>query len=279
MVKKRTKIYPLLSTAAQLKSGIRKAKRKIKKNLSKPEFSILQGLNRSFARGDTSLKKNSVGGFGRQLTPRRGKVHNIIIKRHFKDRSTIDKNDPDLYVLGGIAGSGKSEVLAKKIPEKTIVINNDKFKERIAKRNPSPIKRLPLAHAPFLHDEASVLVQRSIEKARREKRDVTLDKTFKTFDKGKRIIQKFKDEGYDVHFLGTQKKPHETIPNTASRFIKEGRFVPPGVIAATGNQTSANVLKARKLTDSHEIYDTTVKGKPVLIFKSKKDLHHNFRDP
>lgn len=226
--------------------------------------------------GDTSLRRNSIG---RVLKPKRQKFHNQIITTHFKDRSSIDRKDPDLYILGGIAGSGKSEVLVKRIPEKTVVIDNDSFKTRLSKHTPSPIPRLPLAHASELHDEAKVLVDRSIEKARRESRDVTLDKTFRTFDKGRRTIQKFKEAGYDVHFLGTQKKPHQTIVNTASRFLKKGRFVPPELIQETGNQTSANVLRVRKLADSHIIFDTTIKGEPELVFKSKRDLTHNFRDP
>jgi hypothetical protein len=30
---------------------------------------------------------------------------------------------------------------------------------------------------------------------------------------------------------------------------------------------------------SHIIADTTTKGEPIFISKSKKDLTHNFRDP
>ena len=277
--KKPRKKYPLFSSPFQLRTSVRIANRKIRNNLSPMEFGQLNTIIKRANRGDTSLRRNSRG---RVLIPKRQRFHNRIITNHFRDRSTIDRKDPDLYVLGGIAGSGKTEVLINKIPEKTINIDNDTFKKRLSKHTPSPIPRLPLAHAPLLHDEAKLLVERSIDKARRESRDVTLDKTFRTFEKGQRTIQKFKDEGYDIHFLGTQKQPHQTIENTATRFVKkgkEGRYVPPEVIAQSGNQTSRNVLRARELVDSHQIHDTTVKGDPVLVFKSKRDLTHNFRDP
>jgi predicted ABC-type ATPase len=273
------KKYPLLSSPFQLQRSTKIGNLKIRKGLSPMEFGQLKKINSDFFMGKTSLKQHSIGNLGRQLTPRRQRFHNQIINRHFKDKSTIDRKDPDIYILGGIAGSGKTEVLVKRIPEQTTVIDNDSFKERLAKRSPSPIPRLPLAHSPFLHDEAAILVQRSIERARGERRNITLDKTFKTFEKGRRTIQNFKDAGYDVHFLGTQKKPHQTIENTSSRFLKKGRYVPPQVIRASGNQTSKNVLRVRKLADTHQIYDTTVKGDPKLIFKSKKNLDENFRDP
>jgi len=195
------------------------------------------------------------------------------------DRRTIDKKDPDLYITGGVASSGKSEVMVKIIPERTVSINNDSFKGRLARRTKSPLKRFHLAHSALLHNESDILVNRSINKSIRESRDVTLDVTLANLEKNKQIIERYKMAGYDLHLLGTQKQPHIAIENSTSRFIRKGRYVPPSVIAEKGNVINRNVMAARNITDSHIIADTTTKRKPIFISRSKKDLTHNFRDP
>ena len=63
------------------------------------------------------------------------------------------------------------------------------------------------------------------------------------------------------------------------RFLKHGRYVPPEVIAIKGNRINRNVLRTRKEVDSYIIVDTDVYKKPVVVYKSEKDLRHNFRDP
>lgn len=265
------KKYPLISSKKQIEEGIRQAREKLRNNLTKKELLQLKKIQDDFRKGKDTLHKYSKNG---KLFVTRVKFHKKIIKKHFKDKSTIDKKDPDLYILGGVAGSGKTEVLAKKyIPEKTIVIDNDKFKEDLAKKDKSPLKKYVLSHAAKLHNEASLLFDKAKKKAREEKRDTTLDMTFASYDKGKKIIKNFKKSGYDIHLLGTQKYVHQTIPNIVARFLKKGRYVPPEVPALKGNQINKNVLKARKLTNTHRIMDTSIKGKPIIVSVSKKPIN------
>lgn len=275
MVKKKAK-YPLRSSKSQFMKALRQANVKLKKFLTKTEIKKLKKIQDDFVKGKDSLAKFTKK---RKLILSRKQLHNRIIRKHFKSPKSIDKKDPDLYILGGIAGSGKTEVIGKRLPKKNITIDNDYFKSLLAKVSKSPLKRFKLAHAAFLHEESSMIFKRAMLKALKEKRDLTLDMTFANFAKGKKIMNMFKRAGYDVHLRATQKKPHQSVVNVVSRFIKKGRFVPPGIIVAKGNRINKNVLKARKLADSYVIIDTTIKGKPKIVYKSRKTSRTNFRNP
>ena len=261
--------YPLISSQKQIDDAIKIARKKLNDNLSNDEIKKLNQIQRDFQSGKDTVHKYSKKGERGQLIAQRLTFHNKILNNQFKDKSTIDTRDPDLYILGGVPGSGKTEVLGKKINEKTVMIDNDNYKLLLAKKDKSPIAKYVLAHAALLHEEASILFDKAKKRALNEKRDVTLDMTFASFDKGKDIISKFKKAGYDVHLLGTQKFVHQTIPNTVSRFLKKGRYVPPSVPAKKGNQINRNVLAARKLTNTHLIIDTSIKGKPHLVSSTK----------
>ena len=164
------KKYPLKSSNAQLKAAIKEANMILARKLTKRERQILRKIQMDFIRGKDSFRKHSKNGI---LTLMRRKFHDTIIRAKFKDKRSIDRKDPDLYILGGIAGSGKSEVLLKRIPKDTLVIDSDAFKGSLAKRTKSPIKRFPLAHAPLLQLESKILFARAMKKALRQKRDIT----------------------------------------------------------------------------------------------------------
>ena len=268
--------YPLRSTKRQLSNSINKSNNIIKKNLRKNELEELKKINRNFVKGKDSYsryKKND------EYVKDRQKVHKGVLSSLFKNKSSIDKKDPDLYILGGVASSGKSTVLGKLIPEKTVNIDSDEFKAKLSKYNKSPIKRFPLAHSSYLQREAGDLVTQSLNIARKQKRDVTLDATLGNRKKIKNQVKKFKRAGYDVHLLGTQKYPHNAVVDATNRFLEKGRFVPPFIIAGIGNKINKNVMDFRKYSDSNIIYDTDDWNKKKIISKSKKGLKYNFRNP
>lgn len=276
MAKRKRTRYPLRSSSNQLKAAIKAANTMLRKKLTKRERQILKRIQLDFIRKKDSFRMHSKKGI---LTLMRRRFHDAIIRAKFKDKRSIDRKDPDLYILGGVAGSGKSEALLKRIPKDTLVIDSDSFKASLAKRTKSPIRRFPLAHAPLLQAESKILFARAMKKAMRQRRDITLDMTFATFSKGVKIMKRFKRAGFDVHLFATQKRPHQSILHVVSRFIKKGRFVPPSIIAEKGNRINMNVLNARRLADSYIIADTTIKGKPKIIFRSRRALTYNFRNP
>jgi len=265
--------YPLKSSKKEIRLSLNNSFSTLKKNLTKREFLLLTKPQRF---QNNSIDKYSQNG---KFTSSRKETHNKIIQRNFKDKRTIDKKDPDFYILGGIAGSGKTTTLVRKIPERTVVIANDDFKQDLSKFDKSPIKRFPLAHSQFFHEEADILVRRSIRKAIKEKRDVTLDGTLRKFSKSQRLVRKFKEEGYDVHLLGTQMKPNQAVENITGRFLSQGRWLPPKIVAKHGNKINKNVWRAKKDTDTHIILDTTNEKQIKVVSKSKDNIRKNFRDP
>ena len=264
--------YPLQSSQRSLSSSATRNAIKLRRTLGVRRNEQLRKLMLS---NRSSLRENSSNG---KLKPARQRFHNQIIQRQFRNRNSIDRKDPDLYVFGGLPASGKGTVLRKKVPEKTVVIDNDYYKEKLSRRTKSPIKGYKLAHAQVLHEEARVLVNRAIDKSIKQRRDVTYDGTMRNPQKARRIIAKYKKAGYDVHYLATQKKPAKAMSHATNRFLITGRFVPLKFIKNEGNQISKNSWNARKLADTHQIYDTnTMRSK--LISKSKRSMGFNFRNP
>ena len=268
-------MYPLKSSKKELEGAYARSIRKMKDAMGPRKYKKLQSIQRGTAAGSSSLKRHSSNG---RLEPRRRRFHNQILKKQFRNRTSVDRRDPDLYIFGGLPASGKGIILRKKVPEKTTVIDNDYYKEQLAKKSKSPIKGYKLAHAQHLHEEAGVLVNRAIDKSIKQRRDVVYDGTMRNEEKAKRIIKKYKKAGYDVHYLATQKKPARAITHATNRFIESGRLVPPGFIKSQGNSISQNSWVAKKYADTHQIFDSNTR-KTKLVSKSKYPMTKNFRDP
>jgi len=268
--------YPLKSTRRELYNAKQRAKRKLKKNLTKRQMKWLKTANKR----KSTLEKNTICRNKKcSIRPNRLQYHKQLINKKFRDKSSIDKKDPDLYIIAGIPASGKTTMMMKRIPEKVLSISADEYKEQLAKRSKSPFKKYKLFHAGILHPESQYLANKSIKRGIKEKRDIVLELTLSNLNKKKRLINKFKKAGYDTHLLGTQKTPHLAMDNAVDRFLDAGRYMPLFQFTKKGNRTNRNVLKARKVLDSHIIIDTDNWDKPKTIYKSKRGLKYNFRDP
>jgi len=267
--------YPLTSSSRQINIALQKGNHYIKTHVSKSDLKLIREVARKSETGDNSLKKclKKDGTLKKSCE----NFHSEIINNEL-NKVNSDRKDPDLYIMGGIPGSGKTTVLRKFIPEKTVLIDSDEFKEKLSKNYPSKSKRFKLIHASLLHNQADVLVAEAINKAIRTKKNVTVDMTFGNLMKGNGIIKQFRKAGYDIHYLGTQKYPHKSIPYVAERFIEKGRYVPLEYVAEKGNKISKNSWKARKLADSYIIYDTNKKP-GFVVTKSKVKINENVRDP
>jgi len=272
MNKRKKRKYPLLSSPSQLRWSKKKSKNTLRSFMSIGQINTLKKIERQFLVGDDSLKKY-------KKNKKRKILYKKIIKKQFSNKNTIDRKDPDLYVFGGLPASGKSRTLRRKVPEKTIIIDNDDYKRKLVQKDKSPLVGYPLAHAGYFHRESDILVEQAIKKSIKEKRDVTIDVTFASYDKNINLINKFKKAGYDVHLLGTQQYPHKAVVGVVHRFKRKGRYVPPSYVAKKGNKMNRNVWKARKETDTHRIYNTEDFDNIKLASKSEKGMEHNFRDP
>jgi len=252
------------STPKQLDESLKSAKYFIKYSLSDKDRQLMNQIVSRARAGRTSKKLHSKGGY---YTAERKRVHNKIFKKFLsQDKST---NKPDVYVLGGVAGSGKSSTLAKFIKEKAMTINNDDIKQALSKYDPSPIKKYPLIHAAYLHEEAKDVEKQLLKQALKGRKDIILDRTLASYVKNNNLLKEIKNLGYDVTVLGTNLPPHIALIRTAARFVKKGRYVPLENLKTKGNQTNASVLKIakQKYVKKARVYNTTRK-KPKLMYKS-----------
>jgi len=271
------KKYPLKSTRKQLFSANIKADGLLRNKLKVSQLNKLGQIQQDAIKGKDTYSKYSKNG---KFTQQRKKFHKTIINKTFSNKKTIDKKDPDLYVLAGIATSGKTSVMKKRIHEPTVHLDNDNFKAELSTRDKSPLKKYKLAHAGQLHREGKHLLKKGIDKSIKESRDVTLDITFSDYKKNKQVIERYKKAGYDIHLLGTQKYTHLAVVHNVNRFLHgdEGRFVPSTVITNAGDRINENTLRARKITDSHIIVDTSDWNNKKVVSEGGS-IETNYRDP
>jgi len=226
----------------------------------------MKALKRIQTRKTDSKKVYSRNG---RYVPSRKKIHNKIIRKYLRQDNSSKK--PDLYIFGGVAGSGKTTTLRRFVKEKAMTINSDDIKNDLAKYNPSPIKKYPLMHARFLHEESTDIEKKLIIKAIKGRKDIILDKTLANLSKIRRLIRSVRGRGYEVTILGTNLPPHVALLRVASRFLKHGRYVPLKRVALTGNRTNRNVLriaKNRMVDNARVMYDRNGRQK-VLYLKRK----------
>jgi len=272
--------YPLRSSSKKLFNSRYEAEQKIAKTLRLNDFVKFSNIRRLFDKGHNSLNyvtKND------KINPSRKKIHNSIIRNLFKDKSSIDKKDPDLYLLGGVASSGKTSAVGKEIPKNTINIDSDEFKLALSKYSKSPIKKYRLAHANYLHLESKILFERALAKAMKQKRNIILDGTLSDKEVAEKTIAKFRKKGYDIHLRGTQLAPHIAINRSTNRFLDPpekggGRFVSLKVISEVGNRINKNVMDLRKQVDTNKIVDTT-NWKNLKLVSQSGNIKKDYRKP
>ncbi len=256
----------LRSTKKQIKRSLRKGNRILDKGFSKRTRNVLIKILKQFKQGKTTKRVFSKNG---RYIPSRMRIHNKIIKKFLMmDKRT---KTPDVYVLGGVAASGKSRTLAKRIKEKAVIVNNDDIKKELAKFSPSPIKKYLLLHATLLHHESSDIEEKLVKQLLLQKKDVILDRTLANFKKNLKLIKKFINRGYKVTILGTNLPPHIAIVRAAKRSVKRGRFVPLEVIAKKGNTTNVNVLKLARMGFNKRaiVLDTRDVRNPRIIYQKR----------
>ena len=256
----------LTSTKKQIRKAIRRGNKKIKSSVSKKTYNTYLKVLQQFKKGKDTKRLFSKKG---RYIPSRLKVHNKIIRKFLMmDKRT---KTPDVYVLGGVAGSGKSRTLSRRIKEKAVIVNNDDIKKALAKYTPSPIRKYVLLHATLLHEESSDIEEKLLKKLLQQKKDVILDRTLANFNKNLKLLKKFKNKGYAITVLGTNLPPHIAIRRVTKRSIKRGRFVPLEVIGSKGNQTNRSVMKMakQKFNKRAIVLDTRNVRRPKILYQKR----------
>jgi len=240
--KKKT-VKPILSTRKELDLAVKRANKLMNKNISKKDKELLEIIKKKFKSGDDTKKLFSKN--GGYITSRKN-LHSKIIKSLLREDTKSKK--PDLYIFGGVGGSGKGTHLARLVKERAVTLNNDDIKSELAKNTLSGSKRFFLIHAALLHREAKDVEQMALKKLLKGRRDIVLDRTLSNYEGNLKLVKKFIKKGYDITTFGTNLKPHIAISRSTKRFLfgKEGRFVPVSKIASIGNQINKNTLRMAK---------------------------------
>ena len=90
------KKYPLMSNQNQLNRAITRSNNRIKKHMGKKKFDNFKNVVKRIGRGHDSLDV---------MQSNRARVHGGIVGAALRNKASIDRKDPDLYVLGGAAGT------------------------------------------------------------------------------------------------------------------------------------------------------------------------------
>jgi predicted ABC-type ATPase len=259
-------VKPLRSTNKQLDDSLKSAKYFIKYALDSDARSLMGKIVRRAKQGNDSKRLYSTRG---KYIPSRVKIHNVIVRKFLKQDNS--KTKPDVYVFGGVAGSGKTSVLARHVKERAMTINNDDIKKALSRYDPSPLRKYPLIHASYLHEESSDIENKILSRAIAGKKDIILDRTLASYVKNKGLLQGMKAKGYKVTVLGTNLPPHIALVRAGARFVKKGRYVPLSIIKAKGNKTNASVLKMAKqdFVSKSRVYNTTKKKAKLMYRKGR----------
>lgn len=219
-------------------------------------------------------------------TPRRLVLRRKLVKKALGGKSRIDKPDPDLYLTGGIGGSGKSygaeRIIAenegvKNYKDAVTTVNPDEFKGVLMKyekgnKNYKKSKKYKLLNAQYFHEESTCLADEQYDVALKEKRDILLDKTQSSKHGIIKKIKKAKKAGYDVHEIGVFVKPRVAIRRSTDRFFKSGRYLPPSIIRDKYKKSHKNILGISKnYVDTFVLLDASPGDKNAKMAKKNKN--------
>lgn len=267
--------YPLKSNHRVIKSAVVRAKSSIKKNFV-GDYGFFRKRLAAWSVKDSKETYSMNGVYNKS----RNQLHKKVVNKIVNKAGTVDRKDPDVYFFGGMPASGKTTALRKRVKEKVVVADADLVKEELAKKNPSGFSNYVLANAPFLHRESSDVNKQVIAKSMRERRDIIIDGTARNEETTLQRVKDFKAAGYDVHFLGTQKKTEQGVRDAAGRFLVNGRYVPPDYVGEVGDRINRNVwvgARSPNLYDSAVVVDTS-DGRGDVVY-SRGSISKDSRSP
>jgi predicted kinase len=178
----------------------------------------------------------------------RTKVHDEILVEFFKGAANAIPPvgvAPTALVLGGRGGSGKSGARSDSRPvslhlydpAKTLVIDADHFKERLAERD--KVKGWE-SKAAIYHEESGHLFDMAARRAKAAGYNVVLDATMKSYDPALDRITSFSKAGYSVQGAFVHLPPQLAAQRAVERWRgkgpgQRGRLVPPSAILSGFN--------------------------------------------
>ena len=178
-----------------------------------------------------------------KYTEGRQALHAKIIDEELADNACVKRDAPIAILTGGLPGSGKSTFIRKNRDWMThpaiFKIDADEVRAKLPEYQGW--------NAPQTHQESRDIVNQLIEKigANGCSFDIIYDGTMNKTEKYGPLIQKLKEEGYQVFVLYMKVNKTTSMKRAMSRYQKSGRYVPRFVIeeAAKNGLAAFNEIK------------------------------------
>lgn len=203
--------------------------------------------------------------------PERAALHEKIMSDYLSDRALKAAKpkageQPTLIMLGGRGGSGKSAFTNGNLKEFStegfLKVDNDEIKAML------PGYKGYDAWA--FHEEASLIGDAIVEKAREYGLNVVVDATMKTTSSAEKRVKKFQESGYKIEghymFLPVAESQTSVVKRAAQLYLegKDPRYVPVELVAEnTTNETTFQAL--RKYFSNWSFYSRKGGGNPKLV--------------
>jgi len=180
-------------------------------------------------------------------TAERQAVHDEIIG-HFESQFGAPQEYPVAVVTGGLPGAGKTAGLRQTVDlDRFTNVNSDDVKTLLPEYNG--------ANAAWLHEESDHVARIVLSRAVDRRQNVIIDTTMRTGGSGEARmddgivgrVKALRERGYDVRAQFTEVPLKTSSERAMNRYVREGRFVPPGYIR-TGRSTSGRFSSRNRET-------------------------------
>lgn len=257
---------------------------------------IISVMNQESLSTEDSFSRHTQAGqlWDRERTRLQDKIIDDYVNKH--------KHVPcegKLFVSGGMGGAGKTSTIKNHNVVDTdnyAVINPDDLKEEMAKRNMIPHipGTMSMEVNPLVHEEASMMSKKIMDRMLAEKKNVLLDITMSSVTSTESKIMKFKKQGYRVEAMFVDIDTKTSKNRGMTRYITGtqktlmagkghgGRFLPPKLVdnqksnrtgVSSINAENINILYKKNIFDSEpQIFDN--RGNAPIRLNSK-DFFNN----
>lgn len=201
-------------------------------------------------------------------TETRKELHQDILGDIFKNEDKAKPKDgekPKVIFLGGRGGSGKSKfegLVYNK--DNYIVLDADAIKEKIPEYQGY--------NAYEVHEESSAILNKALQRARKQGLNVVLDATMKTLSSTEKKVKSFEDAGYDMEMYYMHLPREKAAERAIGRFMGDrGRYVPLNVLLNDMKHNEENFDKLKKYASKWAFYNNDVprkEDKPILVDKN-----------
>ena len=215
-------------------------------NLSPETHQRIGEMRERIAAGESTLSQHtdSKG----VLTEERAALHAQIVEGHFANAGP-GGNPPQVIVMGGLPGSGKSSLLEGLDTQGFVHIDSDAVKAQFPEYEGW--------NAALLHEEADLVVQAVLGRAVDEGRNIVLDSTMKTGSTARAMVSMLEELGYSSRAIFASVPLETAMTRVVERFESGGRFVDPAYVVTHDEKNVATFTTLKGIVDSWSLYDTS----------------------